>query len=285
LETCGTPRVDRRAPLSWHNPAQNLLKRTNNTTVETFAVNALNQLATIPNSTPTYDRRGNLTGRNFAAGVIWDYFYDHQNRLTNVVTDYYNTPEANRFKLDFAYDGQSRLRTATTYTWLSRTWYSGNEKRYLYDGMQIVQERSGNSPSAPYTRGRDLSGSLSGAGGIGGLLARSSGYSSGTGAWSTHDFYHADGNGNITAMVKLEEMGRIDKFWDSKTIQLNEDYFPRGPDGDLAAALKNLLAHEYIHTRQYSDVPNKAFWMTANALSIVGYTPAANVGTWLGGGE
>jgi RHS repeat-associated protein len=50
-----------------------------------------------------------------------------------------------------------------------------------------------------YTRGTDLSGSLEGAGGIGGLLARSSGYSSGN--WSTHHFYHADGNGNITYLV------------------------------------------------------------------------------------
>jgi RHS repeat-associated protein len=40
---------------------------------------------------------------------------------------------------------------------------------------------------------------MEGAGGIGGLLARSSGYSLGT--WSTHYYYHADGNGNITYLV------------------------------------------------------------------------------------
>jgi RHS repeat-associated protein len=44
-----------------------------------------------------------------------------------------------------------------------------------------------------------LSGTLEGAGGIGGLLARSHGYSGGN--WSTHNFYHADGNGNITYLV------------------------------------------------------------------------------------
>jgi RHS repeat-associated protein len=49
------------------------------------------------------------------------------------------------------------------------------------------------------TRGRDLSGSLAGAGGIGGLLARSHGYSGGN--WSSHNFYHADGNGNVTALA------------------------------------------------------------------------------------
>jgi RHS repeat-associated protein len=49
------------------------------------------------------------------------------------------------------------------------------------------------------TRGRDLSGSLAGAGGIGGLLARSHGYSGGN--WSIHTAYHADGNGNVTALA------------------------------------------------------------------------------------
>jgi len=44
-----------------------------------------------------------------------------------------------------------------------------------------------------YTRGVDLSGSMQGAGGIGGLLARTDGNGS--------TFYHADGNGNVTALV------------------------------------------------------------------------------------
>jgi RHS repeat-associated protein len=56
-----------------------------------------------------------------------------------------------------------------------------------------------NLPLMTNTRGRDLSGSLAGAGGIGGLLARSYGYSGGN--WSNHNAYHADGNGNVTALA------------------------------------------------------------------------------------
>ena len=56
-----------------------------------------------------------------------------------------------------------------------------------------------NGPLVTYARGLDLSGTRAGAGGMGGLLARSHGYSSGT--WSSHNFYHADGNGNVTALV------------------------------------------------------------------------------------
>jgi RHS repeat-associated protein len=44
---------------------------------------------------------------------------------------------------------------------------------------------------------------MEGAGGIGGMLARSSGYSGGN--WSTHYFYHADGNGNITYLVDASQ--------------------------------------------------------------------------------
>jgi RHS repeat-associated protein len=63
-----------------------------------------------------------------------------------------------------------------------------------------VQERnSANTPTVTYTRGRDLSGSPAGAGGIGGLLARSHGYSGGN--WASHHAYHAAGNGNVTALA------------------------------------------------------------------------------------
>jgi RHS repeat-associated protein len=82
------------------------------------------------------------------------------------------------------------------------SWALAQEVRYLYDGRRVIQERDGsNTPTVSYTRGKDLSGSMEGAGGIGGLLARSSGYSTGTGGWGTHHYYHADGNGNITYLV------------------------------------------------------------------------------------
>jgi hypothetical protein len=48
-----------------------------------------------------------------------------------------------------------------------------------------------------YTRGLDLSGSLRGAGGIGGLLARTDANDS--------TFYHSDGAGNVTALMDGQE--------------------------------------------------------------------------------
>jgi len=62
----------------------------------------------------------------------------------------------------------------------------------------VVEDRDANNlPSTRYTRGKDLSGTLAGAGGIGGLLASSD---PGLPA-SSHYFYHADADGNVTATI------------------------------------------------------------------------------------
>jgi hypothetical protein len=170
-----------------YDAAQNLTKRTNNTTVETFTVNALNQLTAIPDSTPTYDRRGNLTQRAFSGSQMWYYTYDHENQLTRVQTDDYYTPEASRWKVEFVYDGQGRLRIKKDYVWYSGYgWYPTGETRYLYDGLLLVQERtSGNTPTVTYTRGRDLSGSLAGRAGLAGCWPGATGTAGATGPVTT----------------------------------------------------------------------------------------------------
>ena len=60
--------------------------------------------------------------------------------------------------------------------------------------MVVLKERDGaNAVKVTYTRGLDLSGTRQGAGGIGGLLARTDSNGS--------TFYHCDAGGNITAMT------------------------------------------------------------------------------------
>ncbi len=123
-----------------------------------------------------------------------NFLYDDENQLTSV------DMSGNYWKHEFQYDGRGRLRKVTDYTWSWPNWVSVGETRYIYAGMRVLQERnSGNTPTVSYVRGQDLSGSLEGAGGIGGLLARSSGYSSGS--WTTHHFYHSDGNGNVVNLT------------------------------------------------------------------------------------
>src|SRR5207302_11220148 len=54
-----------------------------------------------------------------------------------------------------------------------------------------------------YTRGRDHSGTREGAGGIGGLLARSA--PSAINSQLSTAFYHCDGNGNITCLINSNQ--------------------------------------------------------------------------------
>ena len=102
-------------------------------------------------------------------------------------------------------------------------WSPGGEVHYVYDGMRVIQERSSaNTPTVSYTRGSDLSGTFEGAGGIGGLLARSHNYVSGTGAWNSHGYYHADGGGNITYLANpsqgLAASYKYDPFGNTITL-------------------------------------------------------------------
>ena len=104
-------------------------------------------------------------------------------------------------KSEFVYDGLFRRRVRKEYTWSSGAWNLACEVRYVYDGRLVLQERDANNlPLVTYTRGLDLSGSRGGAGGIGGLLARTD-HASGQSA-----FYHADGNGNVTALVNGQQL-------------------------------------------------------------------------------
>ncbi len=168
-------------------PGWNITKKTNNTSVTTYTINNLNQ---VTSSGGTYDGNGNRTYYNNL-----DYAYDDENQLI-----YIHATNSN-WKVDFTYDGRQRLRKRVESNW-GGSWTVSSETRYIYDGMNVIQERnSSNVPTVTYARGTDLSGTLQGAGGIGGILARVNGYNTGTGAWSTHNHYHADGNGNITAIV------------------------------------------------------------------------------------
>ena len=123
-----------------------------------------------------------LSGVASAAAAVWSY----------------NPPPLNGASWG---EGQSYGPVNLRYSSDGGNWSLVSETRYLYDGMRVIQERdSSNTPTVSYTRGSDLSGTLEGAGGIGGLLARSSGHSGGV--WSAHHYYHADGGGNITALDK-----------------------------------------------------------------------------------
>jgi RHS repeat-associated protein len=200
-----------------YDPAWNLAWRTNSGTALAFQVDGLNQLTNSPDGRQYYDPNGNLTN---AAGLT--YAYDDENRL--VVLTQPGAP--GNWRTEFVYDGLGRLRVRREFVWFSSTitdlslqsaaskkdkksslpvqsasvgggegfWFLDTETRYVYDGRRVIHERGDyDLPLVNYTRGNDLSGSLEGAGGIGGLLART--------AAGSHAYYHADGNGNVTCLL------------------------------------------------------------------------------------
>jgi len=222
-----------------YDAAWNLNYRTNNGALGTFQVNVKNELTNAPSAQLTYDANGNALG-GMGSGGGWgpvaEATYDDENRLISLLwTDLWRT--------HFTYDGLGRLRKRAdyeTYFDLGEWYYILNsETHYVYDGWRVIQERGdNNTPAVSYTRGNDLSGSLEAAGGIGGLLARSHGHSGGN--WSIHNFYHADGNGNITFMLNS-----------SQTMVARYRYDPFGntisQSGALAGANMSRFSSKEIH--------------------------------------
>ena len=139
-----------------------------------------------------YDGSGNLT----SDGAL-TFTYDWDGRLES-----YQVPYV--WKVSFFYDGLGRLRFTRDEVWESgQGWVIRDEKRYVYDGSLVMQERDQhNVPTVTYTRGLDLSGTCCDAlGGIGGLLARTDHSALIAGAAEPHAYYHADGSGNVTMLV------------------------------------------------------------------------------------
>jgi RHS repeat-associated protein len=192
-----------------YDAAWNLNRRTNGgfSTV-TYTPDQKNELTNVSGTVGAlnYDANGNPTNQNSAHQ---SYEYDDENRLVAAQVYYLDatgTPQG--WRTVYVYDGLGRLREREEFlpnpgAGIS-PWSFDHGVIYIYDGFRVIQERNeGSVPQVSYTRGTDLSGSLEGAGGIGGLLARSSGYSGG--AFSTHNYYFADGNGNITYMLNSSQ--------------------------------------------------------------------------------
>jgi RHS repeat-associated protein len=154
-----------------------------------------------------YDAKGNLTNDRTRV-----FSHDAENQLTNVF-------KSNAWRVGFVYDAFGLRRIRPAYGWQGGGWQPTNEIHYVCDGPLVIQERDANdNVLVTYTRGLDLSGSLQGAGGIGGLLARTD--SNGT------TYYHCDGNGNITALTdangnmvaryEYDAYGRLIGMWGSQ---------------------------------------------------------------------
>jgi RHS repeat-associated protein len=141
----------------------------------------------------THDADGNLT-----ADGRFNYSWDAENRLVKVES-LASSPTASKRRVTWEFDGKSRRIRQTTYDGSSGTYVLTEDLKFVSDGWRHVAElnAANNSLVRSYLWGLDLSGSLDGAGGVGGLLLVNSA------ANGTH-FTCYDGNGNVSALVSAQ---------------------------------------------------------------------------------
>jgi RHS repeat-associated protein len=155
-----------------------------------YTSNELNQYTqeSVPGGADTYsyDDDGNLTAiaRQSAPGVA--YTYDAENRLIAVAPP---TPVAGDKKTEYLCDYMGRRVQKKISTYTDGAWVQETKKQYVYDGWNLIAEIDG-SNTTYYAWGLDLSGTLQGAGGVGGLLGKFTG--------TAGYFALYDANGNIT---------------------------------------------------------------------------------------
>lgn len=152
------------------------------------------------NQTLTYDLDGNLTFDG-----IWTYEWDAENRLkamsmTNTLANLVNS---NRLRLEFVYDYQGRRISKTVKTWNGSSFANPVSSLFVYDGWNLIATLNPQlSILNTFLWGQDLSGTMDGAGGVGGLLAVCE---MSNGAVSDCHFVSYDGNGNVMALVRARD--------------------------------------------------------------------------------
>jgi RHS repeat-associated protein len=141
---------------------------------------------------PTYDADGNQT----SSGTGHFYTWDAENRLVLIEQVGLTTGAKKQLNV---YDGQSRRVRKQVFTYAAGSWSLTTDEKFIYDGWNVVAKLLWNPSTSTfdlnstYTWGTDLSGSLQGAGGVGGLLSSKDGGS----------VYHYtyDANGNVSEVL------------------------------------------------------------------------------------
>jgi len=143
-----------------------------------------------------HDPDGNLTndGR-------WVFTWNAENRLAGVVA-LPTIPAAAKLKLDFAYDFSGRRIQKVASTNNAGTYAGLYTNKFVYDGWNLIAILDGNNNvTASFHWGPDVSGSMQGAGGVGGLIS----LTLHTGPLAGAYFYNYDGNGNVVGLTQASD--------------------------------------------------------------------------------
>ncbi len=196
-----------------------------------------------------YDGDGNmaLISSKDATGSVTSqttYSYDDASRLIGI-----ETPGSSKWQ--FVYDGMSRLRISRSWNWINGAWAPTSEKRRVYLGMDVVQERNANNlVTASYTR----------TGNIGGLLARST---------STGNvFYGYDGGGNVTSLTDSTGATVGTYTYDAWGNLLNSSGAQANDNPFRFSTKEQLAGYTFYGYRFYS--PGLGRWINRDPIREVG---------------
>ena len=215
---------------------------------------------------PQYDDDGNLTHDH-----LWDYYWNSENRLTGMIhragVDLGDKP---KLRLSFSYDGQGRRWKKRVEEQNSTTGqYTERYTRYfVYDDWNLIAESAADgSISNTYTWGLDLSRTLQGAGGVGGLLSTIIEKQ----AMAETALAVYDGNGNVMSYTEANSSKNVAIFeYDPfgrmvREIGLLEDRLLHRFSSKLEEVESKLL---YFGYRFYS--PEKGKWMSRDPIGELG---------------
>lgn len=191
-----------------------------------YEANALNQYTSIlpADETLAYDADGNMTSDG-----THSYIWDAENRLVEIRPAATN---ADSQMVQCLYDYQGRRVGKRVFAWGTfggnDDWYWADGRYFVYDGWNLIGEYKpparpttlvpyasatnmfllgvGGAIYASYVWGLDLSGSLQGTGGVGGVLVRSVPDS------NAFDYAFCDANGNVMGLVSTN--GAVDARYD-----------------------------------------------------------------------
>jgi RHS repeat-associated protein len=172
------------------NTSTNLWQSVTNQAVLTGTTNVTTGNIFLPKTQEVFahDADGNLTndGR-------WMFTWDAENRPLQMLSS--NVVDGAKKKLDFVYDWRGRRRSKVVSTWSGSAFNPTSTNRFVYDDWNLVAEMDPtNNLIRSYLWGLDLSGTMQGAGGVGGLVAVNI---------VTNGIHFAayDGNGNVSGLA------------------------------------------------------------------------------------
>ena len=163
-------------------------------TNEIYTVNTGRVLVPVAGESLAYDANGNLTNDS-----LWQYTWDAENRLIRAESAA-GVPVTAKARVEWVFDSLGRRIGETTYTWNtnSSAYVLSTNLCFVYDGWQLLAElNTAHSLRKSFSWGLDLSGTLTGAGGVGGLLMAV--------FTNSAQFYAYDGNGNVSALINATD--------------------------------------------------------------------------------